>query len=325
MSKPKIAFMFSGQGSQYFQMGQRLYQRQRVFRHWMDRLDGTVRQSVGLSVVDALYHQQRGKADSFDRTLLSHPAIFMVEYSLAQALLAEQLEPDILIGASLGTFVAAAVAGCVDCDQALTMLLSHAQVLEAHCERGAMIAVLANARLYDELGLSSYGELAAINFDSHFVISTSMSGALEVERILNGRNVLFQRLPVSFAFHSAWLETAERWLDTHLQTMPMAKARIPIACCMRAGLVESVAGDHLPMVMRKPIQFQKTIEYLETTGPYEYVDVGPSGTLATFVKYVYPPGSTQSRTHVMLTPFDRDLENFSAVVETLAAHRSFAI
>src|SRR5215212_6073962 len=103
-------FLFSGQGSQYFQMGRALFETNRTFRTWMTRLDDLARQCSGRSVLDTLYSDRYAKGDPFDRTLLSHQAIFMVEYSLAQTLIEAGVWPDLVLGASLGSFAAASVA-----------------------------------------------------------------------------------------------------------------------------------------------------------------------------------------------------------------------
>src|SRR5215467_13794723 len=100
--------MFSGQGSQYFQMGKALYENNDTFRYWMGRFDDIVRQFLGKSMIETLYSDLHGKGEPFDRTLLTHPAIFMVEYSLAQILIQAGVIPDIVLGASLGSFAAAA-------------------------------------------------------------------------------------------------------------------------------------------------------------------------------------------------------------------------
>jgi trans-AT polyketide synthase/acyltransferase/oxidoreductase domain-containing protein len=86
MNKP-IVFMFSGQGSQYFQMGKALYQSLVTFRHWMDRLDDDFYILTGTSVISHLYDENKKKGDPFDNFLFSHAALFMVEYALAQVLI----------------------------------------------------------------------------------------------------------------------------------------------------------------------------------------------------------------------------------------------
>src|SRR5882672_995445 len=133
--------MFSGQGSQYLQMGRALFDDNRIFRDWMMRLDDFVRQSSGKSVIETLYSKRHKAGAMFDRTLLTHPAIFMVEYSLAQTLIRAGIVADMTLGASLGSFAAAAVAGFVKVEDALTAVIRQASVLEACCEPGGMIAV----------------------------------------------------------------------------------------------------------------------------------------------------------------------------------------
>src|SRR5436190_1548109 len=103
--------MFSGQGSQCFHMGRDLFRKNDTFREWMVRLDEIAQRSSGRSVLDTLYSDGKGKGDPFDRTVLTHPAIFMTEYSLAQSLIHAGVHPDMVLGVSLGSFAAAAVAG----------------------------------------------------------------------------------------------------------------------------------------------------------------------------------------------------------------------
>src|SRR5262245_6272077 len=136
--------MFSGQGSHYLQMGRALFDDNRIFRDWMMRLDDFVRQSSGTSVIETLYSDRHKAGDSFDRTLLTHPAIFMVEYSLAQTLIDLGVQPDMVLGVSVGTFAAATVAGFLGVENALTAVMRQASALEENCEAGGMTAVLAD-------------------------------------------------------------------------------------------------------------------------------------------------------------------------------------
>ena len=103
MNKPKTVFMFSGQGSQYFQMGQQLFGEKAIFRNSMQEMDQLVRQSAGYSVLDSLYQPGRSKGDPFDQIHLSYPAIFMVEYALAKVLIEAGLQPELTMGAIMGS------------------------------------------------------------------------------------------------------------------------------------------------------------------------------------------------------------------------------
>ena len=164
-------FMFSGQGAQYFQMGRVLFEKNHVFRDSMLDLDGVARRLLGESIVGALYETSKGISEIFDQIRLTHPAIFMVEYAMARALISAGVMPGCLLGVSLGTFAASVVAGCLEPESALEMVIEHASAIEAECPRGIMIAVLAPLSLAQENFLKDRCEVAAVNSDGHFVIS----------------------------------------------------------------------------------------------------------------------------------------------------------
>src|SRR5215472_8521720 len=121
----RTVFMFPGQGSHYFQMGSALFRHDTVFRDWMLRLDALARVLCGESVAEHLYGSHN-VGELFARTRLTHPAIFMVEYSLAQSLKCMGISPDFVLGASLGSFAAAAIGEFVDVESALAAVILQA-------------------------------------------------------------------------------------------------------------------------------------------------------------------------------------------------------
>jgi len=316
LTAKKVVFMFSGQGSQYFQMGQALFAQDAVFRDWMLRLDAIVRDCSGHSVIEALYAPERSKADNFTRMMLTHPAIFMVEYSLAQSLIHANVLPDITLGASLGSFAAAAVAGFVSVEDAATAVIRQATVIEACCEPGGMIAILASPRMYEEDFLRQHSELAGVNFASHFVVSSKLQQLDEIEKGLRERAITYQRLPVSFAFHSQWIERAREAHEPFMQAVQYQSGRLPLMCCERAELVTSLPNDYFWRIARNAIRFNDAVVQMERRGTYRYVDVGPAGTLATFLKYSLLPTS-ESTMHSVLTPYGNDLKNRTTLLASI--------
>jgi bacillaene synthase trans-acting acyltransferase len=318
MANAKTAFMFSGQGSQHFQMGRTLFDQEPAFRDCMLRLDGTVRDLTGKSVVETLYTAGHPKSATFDRTLLTHPSIFMVEYSLAQCLIQAGVTPELTLGASLGTFAAATVAGLIAVDDALTCVVRQAKNLEENCKPGGMIAVLADPVLYTEGFLAASSELAAVNFASNFVVSARREWFVEMENYLRRRDVTYQRLPVSFAFHSQWIDEARAPFEAFAKSIACKAGGLPFVCCESADIVPALSADYLWRVVRRPIRFRETIAKLERGASYRYIDVGPASTLATFLKYGLPPTS-KSTIHPILTPFGQEQKNLSAAISATRA------
>jgi bacillaene synthase trans-acting acyltransferase len=308
----ETVFMFSGQGSQYFHMGKALYDSNDTFREWMVRLDGIARRLSGSSVLEALYSAARGKGEPFDRTLLTHPSIFMVEYSLAQSLIRAGVRPDMVLGVSMGSFAAAAVAGFIGVEDALTAVIRQAAALEEWSEPGGMIAVLADPALFAEDFLSSRSELAAVSFSSHFVVAARQTELAGIEASLKISNVGHQRLPVAFPFHSRWIDQAKAPFVTFMRSIRCEQNRLPLVCCDQTEILAGLTDEYFWNVVRHPIRFRETIARLEREGSRRYIDVGPAGTLATFLKYGLP-AATKSTVHAILTPFGVDQKNLAAV------------
>lgn len=306
-------FLFSGQGSQSYQMGKELYAQNGVFRDWMLHLDGLARQASGKRVLEAIYGSARSEV--FDRTLLTHPAIFMVEYALAQCLIHDGIRPDLVLGASLGSFAAAAVAGYIGLEEAMQAVVEQARAFEDSCERGGMIAVLAEPILFEESFLCRHSEMVGINLNNHFAVAAPQHELDGIEAELRRRGVIHQRLAVSFAFHSRWVDNAREQFVAFMGSVPVHPGRLPLVCCAQAAALTTLPYDFFWRMVRQPIHFKTTIDRLEQSGPYRYIDVGPSGTMATFVKHGLP-ASSRSTAHAILTPFGRDRKNLDALIAT---------
>jgi acyl transferase domain-containing protein len=308
----QTVFMFSGQGSQYFHMGRELFEHNETFAASMVRMDARVRELCGHSVIQAVYDQRRNRGESFESLRLTSPAIFMVEVALAHALIHAGVRPQLVLGASLGSYAAAVTAGALDADVALEAVVNQATAFEASAVPGGMIAVFADPDLYREAALCDNCEIAAVNFSGHFVIAAPADRLESLERFLQTRGVLAVRLPVRFAFHSRWIDAARPHLLDCLRPVEFAALRMPMICCAIGTAVTEISSEYFWRVARQPVQFHETIKQLESRGCYRYVDVGPAGSLAGFVKYGLSPASA-SVVQSVLTPFGRDLENLSAV------------
>lgn len=309
----KTVFLFSGQGSQYFQMGRKLFDASPEFRRQMQAHDEIARDCCGLSVIDHIYGDRK-PADPFDGTLPAAISICVTTLALAATLMHHGVMPDSVMGASLGVFPAAVVAGAVSAEDALTMIARQSRSFEQSCVAGAMIAVLAEPGLFQQLPvLRNSAEIAALNFDRHFVVALPAAHVAAVEAELKARDVVFQRMSVSRAFHSRWIDAAEAPFKAATDATRLKAPRMPLACCAPAAFVETIDADTLWNAVRRPIRLQSTLEMLAAQGPARYIDVGPSGTLATFVKYVLPRGGDFT-THPVLTPYGDDAGHFRKLV-----------
>ncbi len=316
MKKP-IVFMFSGQGSQYFNMGMDFYTSYPVFRSNMEKLDGIFKNITGKSVLQVLYNESKKKSDVFDNLFYTHPAIFMVEYSISQVLLDIGIYPDYVLGASLGEFAAAAVSGIISCEDILQCLVKQVQLLEGCCEKGGMMAVVHDYKLFNrEPVIYKNSELAAVNFSSHFILSGGTEGLARIESFLKSNEILFIRLPVLYPFHSSLIDSINMVYNDCLNSISYKKPRYGFVSCMTGGKAENFDGSFFWNVIREPMDFRGALRSLDSQNECIYVDLGPSGTLANFTKQNIG-SEMMSNIFAIITQFNNGISNLDKLRERI--------
>ncbi|MGY1495185.1 ACP S-malonyltransferase [Streptomyces sp. QTS52] len=318
MNTPRTVFMFSGQGSQYHQMGRELYDSEPVFRETLHRLDALVEPETGSSVIARMYDPEHPVSQPFTDTVFTNPAIVMVELALAETLIAHGVTPDLLLGVSLGEFTASVLAGVVDAGDCLRRLVGMARSVAEHVP-GGMLAVLAPPGLYGgEPALHRDLDLAARYYDGHFVVAGPLEALARAEALLADRQVPFQRIPVSHGFHSRLMDASRPAFEALWSDGDLRAPRIPLVSSVTAGRVEPVTVEHLWRVVRQPMEFGATVRALEAEGPHIYLDAGPSGTLHGFARALLAtvPG-TGSWSMPLLSQFSRDTRLLTQVRERM--------
>ncbi len=190
---------------------------------------------------------------------------------------------------------------------------SQALVIEQRCAKGGMIAILNRPDFYYETPqLYENCELASINYSSHFVISGGDEQLDRIIHFLKEKQILHQRLAVSYAFHSSQIEAAKEDFLSFAQDKSYRKPVIPIISSLQGGLAQEVNDRFFWEVVSRPIRFQEAIRYLENLYECNYIDVGPSGTLANFIKQQDKEKFGQ-RCFSICTPFNQELKNLHTI------------
>ncbi len=197
----------------------------------------------------------------------------------------------------------------------LELTVGQARLLETRTPNATMIAVVAEPSLMKQRpDLFRDCTLAGHNFASHFVATGKTEVLNRIERVLVDEGTTALVLPISHGFHSHLVDPIREECLT-LKT-DFAPPTIPVISCRTMGQIGRYTADHLWQVIRYPIRFYETVQALEKSGPYQYVDVGPSGTMNTFVKYILGRGA-RSQTILSMNPFGRDLSSIETLVKTL--------
>jgi trans-AT polyketide synthase/acyltransferase/oxidoreductase domain-containing protein len=296
-------------------MGKELYNQDQTFSLWMNRLDEIVKAIINESVISVLYDEKAKKSDFFDRTLITHPAIFMFEYSLYRFFSERNICPDSVLGASLGEFTSAAISGVLDFEDALKMVVKHAETIQNTCANGGMMAFLHRLDYFNELKQQYPDiELSSINSNNHFVISGHHHTLLEIMQMIKNQDIIAQILPVSHAFHSKLIDPAFDQYHEYLKTCTYKTPSIPFISCVTGSVIDDTGifeNGYFWDVCRKPILIKQAIENLENSstqvhGPFIYLDMGPAGTLVNLIKQNLAPVSG-SQVQSIISPFGKDI------------------
>ncbi|MFJ9818699.1 ACP S-malonyltransferase [Streptomyces sp. NPDC101151] len=312
MNEPlPVVFLFSGQGSQYYGMGKQLYDTNEMFRSTLLRYDAAVTEMLGESVLARIFDPSKQRNHPFVDTRITHPGIVMIELALAQTLRAEGIEPDHVLGSSLGEYAAAVVAGSLDPFDCLRILVRQADLMRA-VPPGGMLAVLTGVGVLDRLPALRACEVAARNYPGSFVVAGPEDELARAEAELAAAGVLHLRLPVEYGFHSRLIDEVADACRGAFDHVPLSPPRVPWVSCVDGALVDRVSVEHFWHVARQPIDFERAMATLRARGDFRYLDLGPSGSLHNFVRQLLPP-ATRSESLPLLSQFGKDTDLFDAV------------
>jgi FkbM family methyltransferase len=310
-----VVFLFPGIGDQYVDMAAGLYRDEPAFRRAVDRCAGILEPLLGLDLRELLYpadgasERERGddaldKAAPFDlrallnrgeptesehdsrlrRTIYAHPALFTIEYALAQLWAQWGVTPASMIGHSLGEYTAACVAGVMSLEDALTVVARRAQLIQALPEGGMLAVGLPAASISPMLndGLS----IAAINGPSLTVVAGPVDALADLARRLDEKDVAHRAVQSTHAFHSTMMEAIRAPLTALFAAIELKAPQIPyVSNVTGTWITEREATDPHYWAMHTcgTVRFGDGIATLVENGASIYLEAGPGQSLSSFV------------------------------------------
>jgi len=277
----RLAFLFSGQASQYVGMAAELYRHQPVFREVIDRCADILRGRLERPLKDILF--EGDDEASIDQTVYTQPSLFAVQAALVELWRSWGVAPDMVLGHSVGEFAAAYCAGVYSLEEGLTLTAERARIMQALSHRGTMAAIFtdeATVRAAREQLKAKELAIAAVNAPQNTVISGDGEIVNAMVRHFEGLGVRCQNLTVSHAFHSPLMQPA---MEEFGRIAAAVRGRAP-----KIAWISTVSGapvsappdaqywcDHALDTVR----FSEGMATLDQMGATDFVEIGPGNTL----------------------------------------------
>ena len=283
-----VAFLFSGQGAQYVNMARELYEVEPVFRAEVDRCAEALKPHLGLDLRAVLYPEPAAEADAarqLVQTALAQPALFVVEYALAQLWMAWGVRPQAMLGHSIGEYVAACLAGVLSLEDALALVAARGRLMQ-DLPPGSMLAVpLAAAEIEPELGPDL--ALAAVNAPRLCVVSGPTPQVEALRERLEARGVSCRPLHTSHAFHSPMMEPVLKPFAEQVARLRLQPPSLPyLSNVTGTWITPEQATDpaYWAAHLRSTVRFADAAAELFRDPSLIFLEVGPGQTLSTLMK-----------------------------------------
>ena len=283
-SDPAVVFMFSGQGTQYANMGLELYQIEPVFREQFDLSAEAFKPYLELDLRDVIYPSEEQRTDQLKQTYITQPALFTIEYALAKLWMSWGVVPKALIGHSIGEFVAACLAGVFTFVEAVRLVAARGRLMQ-QMEPGSMLTVPLPEEELRKLLAGRDLSVAAVNGPANCVVSGPTNAIDEFEWELSNRVVACRRLETSHAFHSAMMEPAVAPFTEDVRSVALKPPKIPLISNVTGQWIKDEVTDpsYWGRHLRETVRFSQGASVL-LRDVHAFLEIGPGQTLSTLIR-----------------------------------------
>ncbi len=285
--KPAVAFIYSGNGSQWEGMGQRLLLEDATFKKAVQRVDQIFKHYADFSLENEL--AGKNGIDRYELTEIAQPALFALQVGITEMLRSRGVMPCAVAGHSVGEVAAAWASGALTLEQAVLVIFHRSRLQGKTKGRGQMTAVScgeADIRtMLDANQLQQSISVAGINSARGVTVAGDAAALHQLELLLAAAKIAYKRLQLDYAFHSPAMDTIESGIHQTLASLSPREASIDYVSTVTGDAMRGVAlnAEYWWHNIRQPVQFEGAIKHLQSHGVQLFVEVGPHVVLRGYI------------------------------------------
>ncbi|MBA4147177.1 MAG: amino acid adenylation domain-containing protein [Verrucomicrobia bacterium] len=292
----KIVFLFSGQGAQHFRMAWDIYQQEELFRETFDACAEILRTEIGCDIRVLLFHDEDAEAATrqLNQTAFAQPALFAIEYALAKLWISWGIQPEAMLGHSIGEYVAACLSGVFSLEDALRLVAERGRLMQ-RLPGGSMLVVPLSEKNIQPF-LNDHLALAASNGPCLNVVSGENEAIEKLAGRLTGEGLNCKRLHTSHAFHSPMMEPILEAFTRRVTQVQLNAPKLPYISNLTGTWIEpKQATDpaYWAKHLRNTVRFSQGIQELLKEPDRVFIEAGPGQTLTSLTKLHTSSGAPQ--------------------------------
>jgi amino acid adenylation domain-containing protein len=283
--RPSAVFMFPGQGAQYCGMGAELYDSEPEYRKWVDECASILKPQLSKDLREVMYSRDFNTEQAqalLTSTGFAQPALFTTEFALAKLWMSWGVQPDAMIGHSIGEFVAACLGGVFSLNDALRLVATRGRMMQ-DLPGGSMLAIRLPEPEVRSL-LTADLSIAAVNSPALCVVSGPTNEIDGLEKVLSQRSVMARRLHTSHAFHSRMMDPVLDPFTEVVKGVSLRATAIPYVSCVSGNWVtaeQATSPRYWATHLREAVRFADGVSCLASLQNAVMLEVGPGNTLTT--------------------------------------------
>ncbi|MCR9142861.1 MAG: SDR family NAD(P)-dependent oxidoreductase [bacterium] len=283
--KPRLAFVFSGQGPQWWAMGRELLEKEPIFRAKVEEIDRLLEQEAGWSLLDELRADE--EKSKMSETRIAQPAIFALQVGLAELWQSWGVQPDAITGHSVGEVAAAHVSGKLSLEDAVRVIYHRGRLMQDATGLGKMAAIEAPLDRAREFiaGYEDRLAIGAANSPNSTVLSGETAALEEVLKKVEAAGIYQKMLPVNYAFHSPQMEPFKQQMNEQMQGLQTKAPRVPIVSTVTGELADEAAygAEYWGENIRQGVLFATAIDTLIENDFDVFIEIGPHPVLSAYM------------------------------------------